>query len=151
MRSKKAQIETRRTSKKSVKEGDPKCTNLIEASMYDTPPVHYIRMVSEELKLVVKEKECFNVETGKVTKSIFLRMNCTKKYNYKMGGVDIVDNRRNNYRVYFGLRKRKRWWYILFWAVVIILTNAYIIFICINNMHGTPRKHRLSHHDLERQ
>ena len=40
--------------------------NLIEASMYDTTPVHYIRMVSEELKWVVEEKEWFNAETGKV-------------------------------------------------------------------------------------
>ena len=47
-------------------EGCPKLTNLIEAKMYDTTPVHYISMVSEEFKWVVKEKECFNIETGKV-------------------------------------------------------------------------------------
>ena len=74
-----------------------------------------------------------------------------KKYNNKMGGVGIADNPRNYYRIYFGVRKRKWWWYIFFWAVVVILTNAYIIYICIHNMYGTPRKHRLSHHDLERQ
>ena len=34
--------------------------------MYDTKPVHYIRMVSEELKWVVKEKRHFGVDTGKV-------------------------------------------------------------------------------------
>ena len=33
---KKAQIDTRGTEKEVVLEGDPKCTNLIEASMYDT-------------------------------------------------------------------------------------------------------------------
>ena len=68
LKSKKAQIETRGKSKEEVKEGDPKRTSLIEASMYDTTPVHYTSMVSEELKWVVKEKECFNVETGKVKK-----------------------------------------------------------------------------------
>ena len=47
-------------------EGDPKCTNLIEASMYDANPVHYISMISEEFKWVVKEKYFLNVETGKV-------------------------------------------------------------------------------------
>ena len=47
-------------------EGDPKRTNIIEASMYDTMPVHYISMVSEELTWVVKEKQCFNVEMVKV-------------------------------------------------------------------------------------
>ena len=43
--SKKAQIETRGTSKEAVTEGCPKCTNFIEASMYDTTHVHYISMV----------------------------------------------------------------------------------------------------------
>ena len=47
-------------------EGGPKCTNLIEASMYDTTHVHYISMISEDFKWVVKETECFNVDTGKV-------------------------------------------------------------------------------------
>ena len=45
--SKKAQIETMGTSKEVVMEGDPKCTNLIEAVMCDTIPVQYICMVSE--------------------------------------------------------------------------------------------------------
>ena len=40
LKSKKAQTETRGTSKEAVLEGDPKCTNLIEASMYDTKPVN---------------------------------------------------------------------------------------------------------------
>ena len=66
LKSKKAHIGTRGASKESVTEGDPKRTNLIEASMYYTTHVHYISMVSEELKWVVREKECFNVETGKV-------------------------------------------------------------------------------------
>ena len=72
-------------------------------------------------------------------------MNCTKKYSNKMGGVGIADNPRNYYRIYFGVRKRK------LWCVVVILTNAYIIYICINNMSSTPRKHILSHSDFERQ
>ena len=105
-------------------EGDPKFINLIEASMHDTTPVHYISMISEELKWVVKEKECFNVETGKVNKLRLLRMNCTKKYNDKMGGVGIADKPRSYYRIYFGVSKMKWWWYILFWDVVVILTNA---------------------------
>ena len=54
--SKKAHIYTRGTSKDEVTEGDPKCTNLFEYSMYDTTPVHYIIMVSEELKWV----SCYN-------------------------------------------------------------------------------------------
>ena len=64
--SKKAHIDIRVKEKELVLEKDPKCTNLVEAIMYDTKPVHYIRMVSEELKWVVKEKRHFGVDTGKV-------------------------------------------------------------------------------------
>ena len=63
---KKSWIETRGTSKDAVTEGDPKITNLIEARMYDTRLVHCMSMVLEQLKWVVKEKQCFDFETGKV-------------------------------------------------------------------------------------
>ena len=82
-------------------EGYPKRTNIIEDSIYDTTHVHYISMVSEYLKWVIKEKECFNLYTGEVLKFILLRMKCTNKYNNKIGGVGIVDNSRNYYRIYF--------------------------------------------------
>ena len=78
-------------------------------------------------------------------------MNCINKYNNKIGGVSIADKPGNYYRISFGVRKRKWRRYILFWAVVFILKNAYIIYICIHNMYGIPSKHRLSHHELERQ
>ena len=38
----------------------------------------------------------------------------------------------------------------LFWSVGVILANSYIIYIYIHNMHGTQRKHRLSHHDFRK-
>ena len=47
LKSKKAHIEIRGISKEAVTEGDPKRTNLVEASMYDTTPVHYISVFSE--------------------------------------------------------------------------------------------------------
>ena len=56
LKSKKAQIETRVTSKEAVMEGYPKHTNLIEAIMYDTTTIQCIIMFSEELKWVVKDK-----------------------------------------------------------------------------------------------
>ena len=62
----KSHIHTRGTTKEKVMERYPKHTNLIEAILYDITPVHYISMVSEQLKWAVKEKECFNVETVKV-------------------------------------------------------------------------------------
>ena len=47
LNSKKPHIETRGTVKSEVPGGDPKCPNIIEASVYDTKPVHYTSMVSE--------------------------------------------------------------------------------------------------------
>ena len=75
-------------------------------------------------------------------------MNCINKYNNKMGGVDISDQPRNYYKRYFGVIKRKWLWYIFFWDVFVIITNAYIIYIYIHNMHGNTNKIRLSHYDL---
>ena len=69
------QIDTREIVNTEGTEGDPKCTNLIAASVYDTKPVHYTSMVSEKLKWIIKEKECFNIETRKVKNLGLLRMN----------------------------------------------------------------------------
>ena len=150
MKSKKAHIETTVTAKAAFIEGGPKCPNLIEASVYNKSPVHCIIIVPEELKWVVNYKECFNIETGKVKISIFLRMNNINKFNDGMGGVDISDKRRKYYRIYFWVRKKKWWWYIFFRDVDVILKNAYIIYIYIHNMHGTPRKQRLSQNNFRK-
>ena len=44
-KSKKAHIDTRGIAKTVVPKGDPKLNKIIEASVYDTEPVHYISMV----------------------------------------------------------------------------------------------------------
>ena len=69
-------------------------------------------------------------------------MNYINKYNNEMGGVGVADNLRNYYGIYFGVRDRKCWWYILFWSVGVILTNACIIYIFMHNTHSNPWKHR---------
>ena len=56
LRSKKAHIDTKGTAKKLVQKGDHKLTKCIEVRVYDKNYFHYISMVSEELKWVVKEK-----------------------------------------------------------------------------------------------
>ena len=63
--------------------------------MYNTKPVHYTIMVPEELKCVIKEKDFFNVYSGKVKTLIFLRTKYINKYNNEMGGVGIAENIRN--------------------------------------------------------
>ena len=47
-------------------------------------------------------------------------------YNHQMGDVDVADQLRKNYRFDHWLRKRKWWWYIMFWDIGVILVNAYI-------------------------
>ena len=66
----KKQLEVSGTTKAAIMKGDPKCPDLIATSVYDTKPVHYLRMSSEELKWIVCEKYFYNVDTG----SNFLRM-----------------------------------------------------------------------------
>ena len=46
---------------------------------------------------------CFNDENIKVKTLIFLRMNYIKKYNNKMGGVDISDKIMNYYMIDLGV------------------------------------------------
>ena len=77
-------------------------------------------------------------------------MNYINKCKNEIEDVEISDKLRNYYRIVFGARNRKWRWYILFWAVGDILKNSYIIYMLICNMHGTPRKHRLSHHDVRK-
>ena len=67
-----------------------------------------------------------------------------------MLGVGIADNLRNLYMIYFWVRNKKWWCYIFFWSIGVILTNAYIIYIFIHNMHGTPKNHRLYHQDFRK-
>ena len=50
-------IDTMGIENEAVLEGYLKFTNLSEAIIYDTNHVHYISMISEELKWVVKNKE----------------------------------------------------------------------------------------------
>ena len=44
-----------------------------------------------------------------------------------MGGVDLADKLRGNYRIDKGLRNRKWWWSILFWYISVMITNTYVV------------------------
>ena len=52
-KSRKKQLEVRRTTKVAILKGEPKCPDLIATSVYYTKPVHYLIISSEELKWVV--------------------------------------------------------------------------------------------------
>ena len=66
MNSKKENIDTRGTAKIAVLKGGPKLTKLIKASVYGNKSAHYIIMVSEELKWIVKEEDFLNVDDAGV-------------------------------------------------------------------------------------
>mmetsp|Transcript_12519 Transcript_12519/g.15421 ORF Transcript_12519/g.15421 Transcript_12519/m.15421 type:complete len:95 (+) Transcript_12519:426-710(+) len=46
----------------------------VASSVNNTKPVHYLAMVTTELKCLEVEKNCYNVDTGPVEKLRFLRM-----------------------------------------------------------------------------
>ena len=129
-------IRARGTVKAVVLEGDPRCPNLIASSVYDTKPVHYLSMISESIKWIVKEKKVFNVDSNEVETVRFLRLNQINDYNNGMGDVDIADQLRGVYRLDTWVRNRKWWWSMLFWSVGVLLTNAYKVYLRVNEDEG---------------
>ena len=111
---KEEQKRVRGTVKAAVLEADPGCPGLRASSIYDTKPVHYLSMVTEMLKWIVKERSVYNVDTGKDETLKFLRMCNIDEYNQTMANVDIADQLRGSYRFDHWLRNRKWWWSILF-------------------------------------
>eukprot|EP01048_Picozoa_sp_COSAG05_P038539 COSAG05_NODE_18624_length_305_cov_1.004854_2_plen_53_part_01 len=49
-----------------------------------------------------------------------------------MGGVDIADQLRNVYRPDVFTRKQKWWWSILFWALGVAETNAWLLYDAVH-------------------
>ena len=82
------------TTKAAVIKGNPKWTDLIATSIYDTNLVHYLSMSSEELKWVVFEKDVYNIDTSAKEPLQFLHMCYINNYNHQMGDVDEADQLR---------------------------------------------------------
>ena len=145
------QVAARGTVKAAVLKGDPGCPNLIATSVYDTKPVHYLSMICESIKWVLKERNVYNVDSGMMEKLYFLRMNHIDCYNHTMGNVDVADQLRGVYRLDYWVRNRKWWWSILFWSLGTMMSNAYIIYLKVNDEYGIPKSKLLSHHDFQKQ
>ena len=96
-------------------------------------------------------KNVYNVDTGLVEEMVFLRLNEIDSYNNNMGDVDLADQLRGSYRIDFWLRNRKWWWSIMFWAIGVILTNAYIVYKKVNEEFGVSKHKIMSQHDFRRQ
>ena len=103
-------------------------------------------MVSDKLKWTEMKKQVYNVDSGKVEEMRLLRLNNIDKYNKEMGNVDLADQLCGTYRLDKLTRNRKWWWSIMFWSIGVMLTNAYSMYLKVNN--GLQRKDLLSHHDF---
>ena len=150
-KSRKKQLEVRGTTKAEILKGDPKYPGLIATSVYNTKPVHYLSMSSEELKWVVYEKDMYNVDIGTKEPLQFSQMCYINDYNHQLGDVGVDDQLRKNYWFDHWLRKRKWWWSIMFWDIGVILVNAYIVYRRVNLEAGVSKSDLLSQHNLRKK
>ena len=120
--------QARGTVKAAVLDGDPEVPDLVVLSYYDQKPVHFLSTICKEIKWVVKERLVYCVETGGQQTLQFLRLNVNDDYNEDMGGADIADQLRNQYRFDHWMRKRKWWWLFYFWGIGVLLVNAYVCY-----------------------
>jgi hypothetical protein len=63
VKNKKEQMAVRGTVKATVLIGDPECPDLVATSVYDTKPVHFLSMICNSIKCIVKERAVFNMDT----------------------------------------------------------------------------------------
>ena len=70
------------TVKAAKLEGDPDCPCLIASSVYDTKPVHYLSMITDVIKWIMKERPVYNADTKRVEMMRFLPLNQIDAYNY---------------------------------------------------------------------
>ena len=60
------------TVKDARLKGDPDCPCLIASSVYDTKPIHYLSMITDTIKWIVKERPVYNIDTKQVELMRFL-------------------------------------------------------------------------------
>ena len=109
-------------------------------------------MVSQSIKWKVLEQKVCNVDTNQLETMEFLRLNQIDAYNHGMGDVDLADQLRGVYRLDRWVRNRKWWWSMLFFSMGVLLTNAYKVYLRINEDEGiTTKSNRLlSHYEFRK-
>lgn len=105
-------------------------------------------MACRKLVWKVKKKLVYNVDLGKQEMMEFLRLNTINDYNNMMGGVDIANKLRGVYWLDWWICNRKWWWSIMFWAIGVLLTNSYIVYVNYNISIEKEKKKLLSHYNL---
>ena len=71
----------RGTVKAAVLLGDPNLPNLVASSVYDMKPVHFLSTCCKTIKWIIKERSCFNIDSGQTEVLRFLRLNQNDFYN----------------------------------------------------------------------
>ena len=82
--------------KAAVLPGDTQCPDLVDSSIYDTRPVHFLSMGCNSIKWVIKSKRVYSVDSEEVELMDFLRLNHIDDYNNTTGGFDISDQLRGH-------------------------------------------------------
>ena len=83
----------------AVIQGNKECPDIVASIIYDTKPVRFLIMVSNEIKRVEKIRKFYNVDTVMIDTMNFLRMNNIYHYNYSMGHIDMSDQLRDMYQM----------------------------------------------------
>ena len=96
--SRKKQDEVRNTVKCSVLRNDQVTGDVIACSVYDTKPVHFLSTTESSIDWVLKNRKVWHKDDKQFKDMTFLRLNFIDSYNNGMGGVDIADQLRLQYR-----------------------------------------------------
>ena len=139
------QRRVRGTVKAAKLDGDPSFPNLVAVSVYDTKPVHFLTTIAKEIKWIQLQRKVWNNQTNRMEVLKYLRLEHIDMYNNNMGGVDIADQLRGNYRFDHWVRNRKWWWSIFIWGFGQLITNAYVCYCQVCERGGVPEKDRLTH------
>ena len=125
------------TMKAAVLEGDENCKGMVVVSVYDTKPVYLTSNQCTGIQWVEKKRKVWNAETEIMEEKTYYRLEIIDNYNKRMGFVDLADQLREHYRIDYWMRKRKWWWSLFFWAIQVLLTNAWVLKWSMTIIHSS--------------
>ena len=126
---KKEEIQKNRgTLKVAILKGEERLPGLVALSLYDSKPFYFMTNAWSELKWTKKSRKVWSKQHKKKVDVPFYRLNVLDYHNFNMNNVDIADQLKSQYRWDNWMRKRKWWMSIFFWAMQVLVTNAYICY-----------------------
>jgi hypothetical protein len=125
----------RGTMKAAVVEGDSKCPNLVASSIYDKDkPLHYLSMASEKIRWVVNKSS----DSGSNKNFEHQSLRLASVGDYGTSASDFDSDSKSLDRSW--LKHRKWWWSVAFSAIELMLNNAYIVYVRVNEEDGVDKK-----------